>query len=303
MFLLFLGAMIISFAPILVKAIQLPPSWSASGRLCMAVFLLGFILLIKFILNAKAFKASLKTLKPSLLLLMGAGLFLGIDLFFWHRSIHYVGAGIATILGNTQVLFLTLWTTIETRKRPSLQFLVATLLALIGLVLLVDFHGNQLKDNYGWGVLFGLLTGVTYAVFLLMLRKAGLRAPTIPITLRLFVFSAVGAIYLLTISLVTERLPTWTLRDLGLLFLLGGVVHIGGWTIISKNLPKVSAAKAGLVLLAQPVLATLLGWIFFKEHLDPLQIVGMATTLAAIYLGGSESSKDQYGKRAPNMTN
>jgi len=282
---LLLGAIIISFAPILVKAIQLPPTWTAVGRLCVATVLLTLILLVQFICKKESFKVSLNELKPSLALLMIAGLFLGIDFYFWHQSIHYVGAGIATILGNTQVLFLTLWTTLETKRRPSLQFLLATGLALAGLFLLVNVKGNLLTQNYGWGVLCGLLTGLTYAVFLLLLRKVGMRSPKLPVTLRLFIYTVIGALLLGTVTFAFDRAPTVTVRDWGLLILLGGVIHVGAWTLIAKNLPKVSAAKAGLILLTQPVLATLWGWIFFQEQLTPLQILGMGTTLTAIYLG------------------
>jgi drug/metabolite transporter (DMT)-like permease len=285
MFQLLLGAIIISLSPILVKAIHLPPTWSASGRLSIATIVLAFIFLTKFLFKKASFKETLQELKPSLGFLALAGFFLSIDLFFWHRSILYVGAGIGTILSNTQVLFLTLWTIFETKQKPSWQFLIATALALVGLILLVDLNGNRLNENYGWGVVCGLLTGISYAAFLLLLRKAGLRSPQLPATARLFIYSAVGAVILLLVSFTTESYPTVTPKDLGLLFLLGSAVHIGGWSIIAKNLPKLTAAKAGLILLTQPVMATLLGWILFQEQLAPLQIFGMTVTLGAIYLG------------------
>lgn len=285
MFLLFLGAFIISFAPILVKATSIDPSWSAVGRLIIATALLGMLVPIRIITQKDSWKQTFKTAKPSLHLLFIAGLFFGIDLFFWHRSIHYVGAGIATVLGNTQVLFLTAWSTIETKQKPSLRFMTATLIALFGLFLLVDFNGNQLKENYALGVFLGLLTGMTYAIFLILLRKTGIKSPKIPTFDRLFIFSFAAMLFLVSIAFGTEQIPSVSARDLWLLFLLGGIVHIGGWTIIGKGLPKLSSAKAGLILLTQPVLATALGWLFFRETLTGLQLFGMAITLIGIYLG------------------
>jgi drug/metabolite transporter (DMT)-like permease len=47
----------------------------------------------------------------------------------------------------------------------------------------------------------------------------------------------------------------------------------------------VVTAQAGLILLLQPILATVWGILFYDEYLKPLQIVGAAITLVAMYFG------------------
>jgi drug/metabolite transporter (DMT)-like permease len=47
-------------------------------------------------------------------------------------------------------------------------------------------------------------------------------------------------------------------------------------------------SRAGLVLLAQPVLATIWGALFFDEILSPRQIGGAALTILAIGLGSTK---------------
>ncbi|MCK4373360.1 MAG: EamA family transporter, partial [candidate division Zixibacteria bacterium] len=56
---------------------------------------------------------------------------------------------------------------------------------------------------------------------------------------------------------------------------------------ITTSLPHLNASRSGLVLLLQPLLATVWGWLFFAEHLTPLQLVGGTITLSAIYLGSA----------------
>ncbi|NCQ33655.1 hypothetical protein GW813_00995 [bacterium] len=50
-----------------------------------------------------------------------------------------------------------------------------------------------------------------------------------------------------------------------------------------------SGATAGLILLLQPVLATVWGRLAFAETLDPVQMLAAALTLGAIYLGTAGS--------------
>ncbi|MCB9800214.1 MAG: EamA family transporter [Candidatus Omnitrophica bacterium] len=293
MWLLLTGAFTISFAPILVKAISLEPAWSAAWRLMIGTFFLMLLILGRAFLRRESLKKVFSEVKPVLILLTSAGFFFGIDLFFWHRSIHHVGAGMATVLGNTQVLYLTAWSCYEHRHKPSLRFLTAIFLAMSGLVLLVDLHHHSGQAEYLRGVVYGLLTGATYAGFLLFLRKAGMRMPHLTPLLKLFVISFAAAVFLVSASFATEAKPVFQAHDWLWLLLLGTVVHIGGWYLISQGLPKMPASKAGLILLTQPVLASALGWIFFREHLTPLQLAGMFMTLTGIYLGEAPGTKDE----------
>src|SRR5262249_34517274 len=64
-----------------------------------------------------------------------AGAFLSIDLVLWNHAIADVGAGIATVLGNLQVLFVALAAWVLLRERPGRRFLVALPVVMAGVVL------------------------------------------------------------------------------------------------------------------------------------------------------------------------
>jgi drug/metabolite transporter (DMT)-like permease len=99
------------------------------------------------------------------------GLFLALDLFFWHRSIHHIGPGLATILGNFQVFLLAGLGVVCMGEKVSPRFFLAILLAILGLFLVVGIQWNQLESQYKTGVYLGLAAAVAYTAFLLSLRK------------------------------------------------------------------------------------------------------------------------------------
>lgn len=70
-----------------------------------------------------------------------------------------------------------------------------------------------------------------------------------------------------------------------ILFSLALVAQAVGWYVISRTLPRLRASQSALILLLQPVLATVWGVLFFAEHLTELQIIGAVITLVAIYMG------------------
>ena len=92
-----------------------------------------------------------------------AGAFFAADLLLWHHSIEHVGAGLATVLGNTQVVLVGVLAWLLYRERPSLALLAAIPVAMGGIVLISGvFEEGAYGDDPLLGVLFGVLTGVAY---------------------------------------------------------------------------------------------------------------------------------------------
>jgi drug/metabolite transporter (DMT)-like permease len=60
-----------------------------------------------------------------------------------------------------------------------------------------------------------------------------------------------------------------------------------GWWAIFSSLSQIQASRAGLILLLQPTLATVWGWIAFSERLSIEQLIGATITIAAIYYGST----------------
>ena len=72
---------------------------------------------------------------------------------------------------------------------------------------------------------------------------------------------------------------------------LGLLSQAIGWILISSALPHIRAALSGLILLLQPALAFVWDVLIFKRHTTPLNWIGVAVVLVAIYFGTLKSGR------------
>ncbi|UCD64202.1 MAG: DMT family transporter [Candidatus Zixiibacteriota bacterium] len=285
------GALCISFAAIFVKLLgqdMLGPTAIGFWRTAI-----GALILFAWVI---ARGDSLK-MPPSILVFsVAAGFLFFLDLFFWHRSIIYAGAGMATILANTQVFFVSAVGFFLFRERLSFIFIIAAIAAFGGVVLLIGVGSEvEFTSVYLNGVIFGVLTGIVYGSYLVTLKKAGHRKEC-PGFMTVMAWTSLFTAVFCGISMLVESdpylPPDW--YSIFVLVSLALVAQALGWYVISTTLPKLRAAQSGLILLLQPVLATVWGVLFFAEHLTLLQVVGAAVTLVAIYAGSVRKKQVPY---------
>jgi drug/metabolite transporter (DMT)-like permease len=220
-----------------------------------------------------------------------AGVVFSLDLFFWHRCIHYVGPGVATILANFQVFPLALVGILWFRERLTLRFAVAVPMALSGLFLIVGWDWTAVGRDYQLGVLLGLITALCYAALTLILRasqSAPDRMGPEPNMAWVCLVGAVAAAGEVRLSGESFGIPDWS----SVLALIAyGVLCSGlGWSFISRGLPHMPASRAGLVLILQPALAFIWDVLLFARPTSLVDVAGACVTLAAIYLGLTRES-------------
>jgi hypothetical protein len=156
---------------------------------------------------------------------------------FWHYAIGDVGAGLSTVLGNLQVVVVPFlaWLILGERIQPRL--LAALPLVCSGVILISGvLETGAYGENPGRGVVFGVLTGLTYAGFILVLRQAGsdLRRPAGPLFDTTLVATVVAAIAGLAIGDV-DLVPSWPAH--GWLVVLALTSQVLGWLLITVSLP------------------------------------------------------------------
>ena len=280
---LFAGAILISLSPVWVKLVSVPPTTSGFYRVAIGSVTL---LLLMFIAGRR-----LRFSNRIWVMLVGAGVFFSLDLFFWHRSIIYIGPGLSTLLANFQVFIMMITGVLLLRQAPTRAQLIAVPLALAGLAMIVGLDWRSLPDDYRLGVVFGLLTAVAYAGYLLTLRSARLTA-TDPLPLSEVAVVSIVCSLLLGLSAWLEgvSLAVPTMSDAGWLLCYGVLSHSMGGLFLASSLPHVSTTEAGLALLLQPTLSLAWDIVFFGRPMLPLEIVGATLALIAIYLGSRRSS-------------
>ncbi len=280
---LVLGAVCVSFSPVFVK-------WVGQDRLgptAIGFWRTAFGGLALMVITA-ARSCSLRMDRRAMLYALLAGAIFALDLFVWHRSVFYVGAGMSTILGNTQVFFVSLLAVPVLKEKLTFRYFVAALVAITGLVMLVGVIGDSVAFDrfYVIGVLLGLATGLIYAHFLVVLKLAR-RADNPPDSMVFITWMSLFAALFLGLTACLESGPVLPpdLESTLVLIGLGVVAQALGWWIITYALARVSTAQAALTLLIQPTLATIWGILFFMERFSVSQYIGAAITLAAIYYG------------------
>jgi drug/metabolite transporter (DMT)-like permease len=79
----------------------------------------------------------------------------------------------------------------------------------------------------------------------------------------------------------------------GWLVLLGVGVQAGGWLLVAQTLEWFSAVAVSILLLLQPLLATVWGIAFLDEHLSPTQLLGVAVVLAGVAIARPRAARAQ----------
>ena len=160
-----LGALVIAFSAILVRLAEVSPSTAAFFRCSYALPLLA-------LLAWREHERYGGRSRRDHLLGFFAGVLFAANLIFWHHAIEAVGAGLSTVLGNVQVVFVALLAWAALGERPDNRSLVAVPVVFGGVVLISGVIGSgAYGDDPQLGVAFGLAAAGMCALFLLILRN------------------------------------------------------------------------------------------------------------------------------------
>ena len=211
-----------------------------------------------------------------------AGAFFALDLTFWHHAIDAVGAGLATVLGNLQVVVVAIAAWIFFGEQPARRTLAALPIMLIGVVLIAGIIGaNAYGADPVGGVVLGILTALSYAGYLLIIRPVSRRRTAEPVVIA----TASTAVVTLAIGLGVGRLdlvPSWP--EHGWLVVLGVTAQSIAYLLISVSLPRLPAVVTSIILLAQPVGAIFLATLLLGEAPSPAQWAGVGLVIGGIAL-------------------
>lgn len=281
---LFAGAVLISFSPVFVKLVSVSPTTSGFYR----VLLGGTALALFLVLTGRKLSFT-KRVWTALTL---SAVFFALDLWFWHRSIIYIGPGLATLLANFQVFIMTAAGVMLLSQRPTATQLVAIPLAMTGLAMIVGLDWQSLRQDYRVGVIFGLLTAVCYAGYLLTMRQARTDSRYIVPSREIAVMSLIAASMLgMTAIAEGESLSVPNVSDAIWLACYGLLAHGLGLMFIASSLAKVTTTEVGLALLLQPSLSWIWDIFFFDRSLTVKEAVGATIVLLAIFLGSRQCSQ------------
>jgi drug/metabolite transporter (DMT)-like permease len=289
-----IGAACISTSAILVSLANVAPTTTAFYRFALPLPVLALLAV------AEQRRCGPRPLASRLYAAL-AGLFWSANLVLWIYAIDDVGAGVATVLGNLQVLFIAAFAWAVLNERPARRYLVMLPVVLLGVVMVSGLAG---ADGTGLhpaaGVAYGVATSATYACMLLILRQTAGQAQLV--AGQLFDATAGAAVGTVLLGLVSGGLQLavpW--RSLGWLVLLVVLCGIVGWLLITSSLPQLPAALSSLLLLLEPAGALVLAAIVLGQPVSLIQIAGAVLVCGGVLVVIRSQDKDHADSVSSDM--
>lgn len=194
-------------------------------------------------------------------------------------SLQFLGTKLSTAANGSLVTsatpaFVLLFAWFLLGEQITWRRLASLLLATLGVVAVIDPRAAQLNPELFLGNLLLIGAAITWALYSVLVRKTTQTLEVLP-------FSLIAFLGGLPVALPAGAWE-WTTVGVGEITLgvLAGVLFLG---VISTALAMVlwntafaivDASLASLTFFAQPVVGTLLGWLFLGERITPLFLLG-----------------------------
>lgn len=227
-----------------------------------------------------------------LIVALGVG---GLALVQWSYffAIHRVAIGIALVIQFVGPILVALWARFVYRERVRARIWIALALAVAGLVLMVELW--QTHRPKAAGLTAAAFAAVTYAAYILLAERGVRRRDPISLSAWGFFFATIFWSLLapwwsfpggrvandvsLLGNLASDHLPVW-----GLMLWMVVLGTIVPFALVVAALQRISATRAGITAMLEPVLAIVIAWAWLGESLNPVQVSGAGVTLAGVAL-------------------
>lgn len=196
-----------------------------------------------------------------------------------------VAVGTLLTIGSGPV-FTGLLSWVLLRERPKASWVVATTVCVVGLVLLV---GSQASGGGGEpvGYLLALASGLGYAFYTVASKKMmtlGARSDDV-----MAAAFGLGGVLLVPVLLTQPLAWIATPSGIAMALWLGLVTTTVAYVLFGRGLHHLPAGPVTTLVLAEPVVATLLGVLVLGETIPLLGWVGVGLVLAGLALQGAAS--------------
>ncbi|MBN3556565.1 EamA family transporter [Fictibacillus nanhaiensis] len=268
--------------------------WGIIGSFVKELTLAGFTSLqIVFLRAASAFLLFLAWIvvkNPGLLRIhlkdiwyfLGTGV-LSVSFFNWcyFTTIQTSSLAIAAILLYTAPAFVLVISALVFKEPLTRQKLVALASTFFGCTLVSGLFSAQIELSM-LSLLIGLGAGFGYSLYSIFGKLASRKYETLTISIYTFFFAMLA---LFPISGITSTdiqvfSPSVVMNVIG----LGLFPTVFAYWFYTQGLQQIDASKASIVSTIEPVVATLMGVILFKESISFVQGIGILFVLGSVLL-------------------
>lgn len=268
------GVIALSFAAVLIRLTSAPALVIAAGRLTVASLVMAPLFWTRFARVKNQFTVR------DWLLAVAAGILLAVHFALWIESLNRTSVTSSVVLVAMDPVFVALTAPLFLREKTSWRLYLATGMGLVGTTIIA---GPGLGSAFVTGGNLLALGGAACAAgYLLVGRRVRQRVELVGYV---YVMYSVAAVVLL-LAVAFARLPLtgYSARTYLFILLLGLGPQLIGHTSFNWALRYLSAPLVAMVILFEPVGASLLAWAVLCEPPTPLEIAGGVVICCAIYL-------------------
>ncbi|MCR4596938.1 MAG: DMT family transporter [Lachnospiraceae bacterium] len=248
-----------------------------SIRVTLAALIFSLVLFVK---DRSGFRISLGDIP----LFLGLGL--GSILLFtvcYFTAITMMPLSTAAILLYTSPVWIMLMSVLFFREKLDRKKLAALVLAFAGCVLVSGISGEGVTLM---GLAVGLGAGIGYGLYSILGTIALRKYSPYTVTTYTFIFAAAGSWIICQPADMINKIsgasdPGFLAFFCCLTALITAVIPFLAYTL---GLERVEASKAGIIATVEPVVATLIGILFFSEPLTIISGIGILLVLAAVVI-------------------
>ena len=243
-------------------------------RAFVTAIIMGIIILIK---DPTLFKMKLR----DIWMFFGTGILS--FLFFnvcYMSSIGENSLSVACILMYTSPIWVTTLAVPIFKEKLTLQKFSAFVICFGGCVMVCLSDSLRLTKI---GRVFGLLSGLGYALYSIFGKLASTKYNTLTITFYTFLFASIGVLPLCGLPKLTVLLS----NGINILWSVGVAVTctILPYLLYTFGLSKTGAGKAAVIAIFEPAVASVVGALCFKENMGALGLIGIiAVMVGLVYL-------------------
>lgn len=226
----------------------------------------------------------LKIKRKDLWVFLGSGL--GSILFFnlcYFRAITLTSLSVAALLLYTAPAIVMILSFFLFKERFTGRKAAALAMTFLGCVLVTGVLGEKTAVT-GEGILAGLGAGFGYALYSIFSRYAIEKGyHSLTITFYTFLIAAIGSLFLSDRTQIAKTVSgSFSMFLFSIVF--GLFCTVIPYLLYTAGLKYVENSKASIIASVEPVAATLIGLIIFREKISPMGTAGIVLVLGAVVL-------------------
>ena len=258
----------------------IPPFTLLSLRLILGILSLAIVI----VLRPKTHMTRSQTWQIFWVGFVGYGVSLGFQ---------FVGTKLSTASNGALVTsatpaFILIFAPFLLAEKTTTRRIIALIISTLGVIAVIDPRNAELSPTLFWGNMSLLAAALTWALYSVLVRKVTQTTDVVTSTAIMLAGGLPTGFLLSTWEIKTQGIGVITPGIIGGIFFLGIIATALAMFLWNYAFAELPAMVASLTFFAQPVVGSLLGWMFLKESITPLFLFGGVMIAIGLVISSTE---------------